>query len=105
MKYDIAPRELKSDGTTYVLHVEQYNDKLFKGWWSYIYREKGKDSLPPEATDGKSIYYLCAMAPTKQEAEDDILERINTMKKIFTEKDKIEQKKLLDERMEKFKRK
>lgn len=109
MNYDIAPRELKANGKTYYLTVTEYNDGTFKGWWSYMYKEKGKnknsDTLPPEATDGKDIYYLCSMSSTKQKAEEEILRKINTMKKVLTEEDKAKQKLFDKKRLENFWRK
>lgn len=109
MNYDIAPRELKANGKTYYLTVTEYNDETFKGWWSYMYKEKGKnknsDTLPPEATDGKDIYYLCSMSSTKQKAEEEILEKINNMQKILSEEDVKKQRALAKKRLKNFFRK
>lgn len=104
MKYDIAPQEIKISGKTYSLIVEEHSDQMFKGWWSYTYTEKGKgrNVLPPEVTDGKEIFYLCSMAPKKQEAEEDILKKINTVKKVLTEEDKKQQKLLEQKRLIKY---
>lgn len=109
MNYDIAPRELKANGKTYYLTVTEYNDGTFKGWWSYVYKEKVKnknsDTLPPEATDGKDIYYLCSMRSTKQKAEEEILEKINNMQKILSEEDVKKQRALAQKRLKNFFRK
>ena len=91
MNYDIAPKELNVSGKKYSLTIKEYTEKPFEGWWSYMYTEKGKhNSFPPEATDGHDIYYLCSMSFTKQKAEEEILEKINNMKRIVTFDDKKE---------------
>lgn len=107
MNYDIAPRELKANGKTYYLTVTEYNDGAFKGWWSYMYKEKGKtsDNLPPEVTDGSDIYYLCSFRAKKADAEEEILRKINTMKKVLTEEDKAKLKLFDKKRLENFWRK
>ena len=87
----MPPKELNVSGKKYSLTIKEYTEKPFEGWWSYMYTEKGKNnSFPPEATDGHDIYYLCSMAESKMKAEEDILERINNMKKILTSEDKKE---------------
>jgi hypothetical protein len=91
MKYNIPPKVIKYNGKTYTLETTDHNDDDFKGWWSYCYKDK--NGLIPQATDGKSVYYLCSMNQSKKESEDDMLERINTMIKIVDEKKPYKNKK------------
>ena len=96
MKHSQLPNILYENGKTYFLVSRSMSDDpSFKGWWTFQYSENGNDDLdtavfPPEATDGSSIYYLISVGPSKKEAKEDLLDRINRMTKIVTEVDKKE---------------
>lgn len=110
MKYSQLPNILYENGKTYFLVSRSMSDDpRFKGWWTFQYSENGHDDLdtadfPPEATDGGSTYYLISVGPSKKEAEEDLLDRINRMTKIVTEKDKEELKKKWEEKTKRFKK-
>lgn len=98
------PPEITSKGRTYDLISEQFSQD--GGWWSYKYvdaKSKNPD-FPVQAGNNKEIYYLCSMAQTKQEAIDDMLERLNTMTEIMTEEDLENLKKEWEEFMKKKKK-
>lgn len=111
MKCSQLPQVLYENGKTYFLLSRKLSgDKIINGWWCFQYSEYADEnyyscSFPPEATDGNSIYYLIACAPSKKEAEKDLLERVNKMTKILTEKDKKEILKKWEDKKKKFKKK
>lgn len=94
MKYSQLPNILYDNGKEYFLVSRSMSDDpTFKGWWCFQYSKHENPDLysadfPPEATDGSSIYYLISVAPSKKEAEKDLLEKLNNMTKIVTEVDK-----------------
>ena len=85
-KLTSLPQTIRTNGKTYELMSEECHDsKLFKGWWSFKYVDKTDNpDMPIQAADKSSIYYLCAMEPSKEEAENDMLTRLNDMIEIMT---------------------
>ncbi len=83
------PKFLYSKGHSYKLDYSISKDivlKTFDNWVSYKYIDvENEIEMPVEATDGKSIYYLCSFEPTKEKAEKDMLERLNRMTEVLTE--------------------
>lgn len=85
------PRFLYNKGHSYKLNYSISKDtvlKTFDNWVCYKYIDvENEFEMPAEATDGKSIYYLCSFEPTNEKAEKDMLERLNTMTDVLTEED------------------
>jgi len=78
---DKLPLNLTIDGVDYHL-MEQCtskHDEDFADWWSFMYRRYDGKSLPPNVHSKTEWYYLCSMAPTKEKAYNDLLERVNNM--------------------------
>lgn len=103
MKYTQLPSKLTIDNEELVLESNECSVGMFKGWWCFQYVKEKKDpndkynGFPVEVTDEKSIYFLCAMEPTKEKATEDMLERINSMTNLMTKELKEEQKKKWEE--------
>ena len=70
-----------SNGDYFLQECECDPESNFKGWWWAKYQPKGL-SMPAEATNGYSWYYLTAMEPTKEEAERELLTKLNHCIKI-----------------------
>lgn len=75
------PEKITIKGEDYTLFEQQFpdTDDLLPGWWSFSYN-KSLDELPPYVHNSHEYYHLISCAPTREEAYDDILERVNTMK-------------------------
>ena len=78
---DRLPEWMFFNGTTYYLHYRPCTQTL-NGWHSYFYSasKEGSDIIPPYVTDGKFSYYLISCDPVKEQAYDDLLDRVNRMK-------------------------
>lgn len=76
-KKNELPKSIVYGGVTYTLSVDRYDDELYSGWWSYGYYDE--NNLPAHVHDKEYWYYLCAMSPTKEEAYNDIFEKLNNM--------------------------
>lgn len=100
------PKYINTKGKSYKLDSSHGNSKTFGEWWSFKYTDNDEpEQLPIQASDGGSIYYLCSMEDTEEEAKDDMLKRLNTMVEIMTQEDIKEQSRLWKKRMEKLKKK
>lgn len=83
-RFSTLPETLEIEGVIYHLHCRDCSDNPeWKGWFCYIYSET-EDELPPEVGDKHEWYFLCSMHPSKEEAYEDMLERINNMTKFKT---------------------
>lgn len=80
---EMLPKKLTVKGEEYTLFETQFpdTDDLLPGWWSLRYC-KSLDDLPPYVHNSSEYYYLCCCEPTREEAYNDMLERINTMKDV-----------------------
>lgn len=101
MRYEFLPLEIHANGKTYVLKTEKHDankSDVFYGYWScwYIEKGKGKNEFPPQATDGNSCFCLFSIEDSRQKAEEELLERLNSVTKIMTKKDLEEQNKRFD---------
>lgn len=78
---DKLPTSLTIDGVDYHLMetCTSEHDKHFPNWWSFEYRRYDGKSLPPEVHSKTEWYYLCSIAPTKEEAYKQLLEKVNNM--------------------------
>lgn len=104
-KLSQLPPEINENGRIYDLVSEEFSQD--GGWWSYKYvdvKSKTPD-FPVQAGNDKEILYLCSMEHTKQEAIDDMLERLNSITEIMTEERLEEIKKEWEEFMKKRKKK
>ena len=74
------PCNLTINGINYVFIEQQFSEHcdLLPNWW-YIGYEPIEGGLPPQVHNKEEWYYLCATAPTKEEALDDLTGRINSM--------------------------
>ena len=105
MKYSQLPPIIYENGKIYFLISRELNDSSIgiKGWWSFEYSESNDEAdFPVEATDGGSIYYLISAEKTKKEAQNSLLEKLNRITKILTEKGKKEIMKKWEEKKENF---
>ena len=74
------PETLYFNGKTYHLFEHTLEEPLaVKGWTCFFYAENDK-TIPPEVTNGKSRYFLCTVDSERDNAYNDLLERINKMK-------------------------
>ena len=108
MKYSQLPPTIYENGKIYFLISRELNDSSLgmNGWWSFEYSESNDEvTLPAEATDGWSIYYLISVEKTKKEAQNSLLEKLNETKEILTEKRKKEIMKKWKDKINKFKKK
>ena len=78
---ETLPEKITIKGEEYTLFEEQnlQDGTVFYGWWTLRYC-KSLDDLPPYVHNSSEYYYLCCCEPTREEAYNDMLERINTMK-------------------------
>lgn len=77
---DKLPEKITIKGEEYTLFEEQnlQDGAVFYGWWTLRYC-KSLDDLPPYVHNSSEYYYLCCCAPTREEAYNDLLDRVNTM--------------------------
>ena len=83
----MIPKRIKINDKEFELVVKPMTGDTFQGWWSYIYRGKERantydvgndtDGYMPDVSDGHCSYYLVACGPSKQEAYDDMSDRID----------------------------
>jgi hypothetical protein len=81
------PPEITTKGRTYDLVCEEFTQDGGGWFYKYVDAKSDKPDFPVQAGNAHEIYYLCSMGHTKQEAMDDMLERLNTMTEIMTEED------------------
>lgn len=87
-KYSELPKTITLDGVDYHL-VERCiseHDIIIPGWWQFWYERHDIRELPPRVSDGKTIYYLTSSAEEKDEAYNDLLERVNNINDEATSK-------------------
>jgi len=74
------PFNLTINGIDYVFVERQISkhNVILPNWWCISYEPFG-GGLPPHVNNAHEGYYLCATAPTKDEALNDLIERVSTM--------------------------
>ena len=78
---ETLPTKLKIKGKDYILEESQFSkhSEVAPGWWCFMYRPLDNQGMPPEVHDEHDWYYLCSVAENKEEAYNDMLERVNSM--------------------------
>ena len=77
----LLPPFLTIKGKDYILAETQFSkhDKVIPGWWSFTYQPLDNTLLPPEVHNKNEWYFLCTVAESKEDAYNDMVERVNTM--------------------------
>ena len=78
----ILPGIITIKGVKYILEECQYSEhiEIFPNWWCFTYWPlDDSKGLPPKVHNQSDWYYLTATEETKEEAYNDMLERVNGM--------------------------
>jgi len=78
---EALPTKLTINGKDYFLEETQFSkhSEILPNWWSFRYTSFDKNELPPYVHNKECWYYLCTTEETKEEAYNDMLERVNSM--------------------------
>lgn len=79
---ELLPAFLTIKGKDYILKETQFSKhtEVFPGWWEFTYIPLDNSSgLPPKVHNKHEWYFLSAVAESREDACNDMFERVNTM--------------------------